>query len=106
MTTTAGNGPFPSGTHTYSFISSPSTLMLSQNDAMVQPSPSDQHVCHGNVVAYFFPQDRSASMGRRSVGVKVSIRKSGISTSGLVCATHPSGPVTHVASPQIYKSLL
>src|SRR5882724_179402 len=73
MTTTAGNGPFPLGTHTYSFISSPSTLMLSQNNAMVQPSSSDHHVYLGNITVYFFPRDRSASMGRATVGVNRNV---------------------------------
>src|SRR5882724_5116656 len=73
MTTTAGNGPFPSGTHTYSFISSPSTLMLSQNDAMVQPSLSDHDVCLEYISTCFFPRDSAASMGRGAVGVNWNV---------------------------------
>src|SRR5215475_7660460 len=73
MTTTAGNGPFPSGTHTYNFISSPSTLVLSQNDAMAQPSLNDQLVRHGIIAVYSFPRDRSASMVRAPVGVNRNV---------------------------------
>src|SRR5919109_241293 len=73
MTTTAGNGPFPSGTHTYSFISSPSTLMLSQNDAMAQPSSSDPHVYLGTIAVSFFPRDSAASMGWGTVAVNRNV---------------------------------
>src|SRR5262245_13107758 len=73
MTTTAGNGPFPSGTHTNSFISSPSTLMLSQNGAMAQPSSNGTYVCLGNIGDYFFLRDSAASMGRGTMGVNRNV---------------------------------